>query len=188
MYQKIFDEQYRFKPNELGRCTEKTRKKIRRKLPEHIEQFFNNEVKNCESGYRCAFLGMLQELARLEKRIEEGPNKVVYSKLQQVPVAACVKLAVEVEPSQTGNLQQVFGSHDIHNDIEDKIREDHAARHGSEISSKELYKRTLKKKTELKFQAAREIIQSSFVKQNEDGSYNNEVIEQVTDNVRRFFM
>ncbi|XP_078489919.1 uncharacterized protein LOC104266132 [Ciona intestinalis] len=188
MYQKIFDEQYKFKPNKPWSSTPRTRANIRKRVPEQIKLFLNNEVKNCESGYRCAFLGMLQELARVEKRIEEGLYKVLFSQLQQVPVAACVKLAVEVEPSQTGNLQQVFGSHGIHDDIEDKIKQEYAAEHGVEISSDELYKRTLQEKKRMRFKAAEEIIQSSFVEQNEDGSYNDDVIEREANEVREFFM
>ncbi|XP_078490981.1 uncharacterized protein LOC144747089, partial [Ciona intestinalis] len=93
-----------------------------------------------------------------------------------------------VQPSQTGNLQQVFGSHGVHDDIEDKIKQEYAAEHGGEIPGDELYKLTLQEKKRIRFKAAEEIIQSSFVERNEDGSYNDDVIEQVANDVKEFFM
>ncbi|XP_078490400.1 uncharacterized protein LOC104266160 isoform X1 [Ciona intestinalis] len=189
MYEKIFDDET------VARYLQENKswsiyytpckiRSIRNQVPGHLYTFMNDAVGKCETNYRCAFLGMLQEVARVEMHREGAMDEIV--QLQQVPVAACFKLAVDSQ--QTGKLQQVFGSHGVHDDIEEKIKREHTAEHGSEIPGDELYKRTLQEKKRLRFEAAEEIIQSSFVEQNEDGSYNDEVIEQVANDVREFFM
>ncbi|XP_009860047.2 uncharacterized protein LOC104266160 isoform X2 [Ciona intestinalis] len=157
---------------------------IRNQVPDHLHTFMNDAVGNCDTNYRYAFLGMLQEVARVEMHREGEMDEIV--QLQQVPVAACVKLAVDSQ--RTGKLQQVFGLHGSYKSITDKIKQEYTAEHGGKISGNELYKRRLQEKKRLRFEAAEEIIQSSFVEQNEDGSYNDEVIEQVANDVREFFM
>nr|XP_009860047.1 uncharacterized protein LOC104266160 [Ciona intestinalis] len=190
MYEKIFDDgevakylkenkswSIYFSPDEM--------RSIRNQVPNHLHTFMNDPVGICDTNYRRAFLGMLQEVARVEIHREGAIDEVV--QLQQVPVAACVKLAVESQ--QTGKLQQVFGSHGIHKKITHEIKRKHAMEHGAgEISGDELYKRTLQEKKRLKFEAAEEIIQSFFMERNEDRRYNDDVIEQVANDVREFFM
>uniref|UniRef100_F6XPU5 Uncharacterized protein n=2 Tax=Ciona intestinalis TaxID=7719 RepID=F6XPU5_CIOIN len=127
---------------------------------------------------------MLEKIAKLEVNRDGMLEEII--QLHQVPVAACVKLAVDSQ--QTGKLQQVFGSRGVHDDIKVKIKRKYAAEHGVEISDDELLQRTLKKKKRLRIKAAKQIIQSSFVEQNENGSYNDDVIKQVAKDVREFFM
>ncbi|XP_002130775.3 uncharacterized protein LOC100182729 [Ciona intestinalis] len=190
MYEKIFDDeefanypQARDKPWSTNFDPRKI-EGIRKQVSDQLKKFLNNSVESCEPCYRCPFLRMLEKIAKLEVNRDGMLEEII--QLHQVPVAACVKLAVDSQ--QTGKLQQVFGSRGVHNGIKVEIKRKFVAEHGVEISDDELLERTLQEKKRLRFEAAEEIIQSSFVERNEDGRYNDDVIEQVKKDVKKFFM
>ncbi|XP_078490928.1 uncharacterized protein LOC108950444 [Ciona intestinalis] len=177
LYTKLFDdkriEEYQLIPPMRQDYTKQIIQQPRQQLQQKWDVFMTTEYRESDPLWRKAFFGILSEVVKLEAKLKHKiPER---EELKQIPVAACIQMAVESQRS--GLLQDVFGEH--HSDY--KWRQAYI-----EDPSK-VYKENLKYRRQQRIDATK-LIMERYIPANKYGRYNKDDVEKVIMKTREMFM
>uniref|UniRef100_H2XV47 Uncharacterized LOC100175694 n=2 Tax=Ciona intestinalis TaxID=7719 RepID=H2XV47_CIOIN len=148
---------------------------LRQQLQQKWDVFMTTEYQESDPLWRKAFFGILREVVKLEANLEyKIPER---EELKQVPVAACIQMAVESQRS--GLLQDVFGEHKYDKKWMQAYIED--------PNPWEIYKESLKYRRQQRINATK-LIMERYIPANKYGRYNKDDVEKVIMKTREMFM
>nr|XP_002129972.3 uncharacterized protein LOC100175694 [Ciona intestinalis] len=179
LYTKLFDnkkvQERQQTPTMRQYYTKQIIQQLRQQLQQKWDVFMTTEYQESDPLWRKAFFGILREVVKLEANLEyKIPER---EELKQVPVAACIQMAVESQRS--GLLQDVFGEHKYDKKWMQAYIED--------PNPWEIYKESLKYRRQQRINATK-LIMERYIPANKYGRYNKDDVEKVIMKTREMFM
>ncbi|XP_078490052.1 uncharacterized protein LOC144746778 [Ciona intestinalis] len=186
-YTKLFDDknvqERQQTPTMRQNYTKQKIQNIRQQLEQRWDVFMTTKYRESDPLWRKAFFGILCEVVKLEAKLEdEIPER---EQLKQIPVAACIQMAVESQRS--GLLQDVFGEHYLGKKWRQAYIEDYRNQYKEDPNPLDVYKESLKYRRQQRIHATK-LIMERYIPANKYGRYNKDDVEKVIMKTREMFM